>query len=76
MCGNSIRSGEGRVGYGSSSRNGRSLLRRKRAVKFVGYDSPELATLVSRTRSVAQWRVQSGGRVGMVIGEDAEEGGC
>jgi hypothetical protein len=44
--------------------------------KFVGYDSPELATLVSRTRSIAQWRVQSGGRIGMVIGEDAEEGGC
>lgn len=43
---------------------------------FSGYDSPELATLVSNTNKVATWRVQSGGRIGMVIGEDAVEGGC
>jgi hypothetical protein len=43
---------------------------------FSGYDSPELATLVSNTAKTATWDVQSGGRVGMVIGEDAVEGGC
>jgi hypothetical protein len=43
---------------------------------FSGYDSPELATLVSHTDSVATWRVKPGGRIGMVIGEDAVEGGC
>jgi hypothetical protein len=44
--------------------------------RFPGYDSPELATLLSHTDSVATWRVASGGRIGMVIGEDAVEGGC
>lgn len=44
--------------------------------RFAGYDSPEFATLVSNTEKVATWRVASGGRVGMVIGEDALEGGC
>jgi hypothetical protein len=44
--------------------------------RFSGYDSPELATLVSKTASTATWDVQSGGRIGMVIGEDAVEGGC
>jgi hypothetical protein len=44
--------------------------------RFSGYDSPELATLVSNTATTARWRVQSGGRIGMVIGEDAVEGGC
>jgi hypothetical protein len=44
--------------------------------QFSGYDSPELATLVSNTNKVATWNVQSGGRIGMVIGEDAVEGGC
>jgi hypothetical protein len=44
--------------------------------RFSGYDSPELATLVSFTPSTAVWDVQSGGRIGMVIGEDAIEGGC
>jgi hypothetical protein len=44
--------------------------------RFSGYDSPELATLVSHTDKVATWRVASGGRIGMVIGEDAVEGGC
>jgi hypothetical protein len=44
--------------------------------KFTGYDSPEAATLVSHTTSKALWSVRSGGRIGMVIGEDAVEGGC
>jgi hypothetical protein len=44
--------------------------------RFSGYDSPELATLVSFTDRTATWDVQSGGRIGMVIGEDAVEGGC
>jgi hypothetical protein len=44
--------------------------------RFSGYDSPELATLVSNTASTATWDVQAGGRIGMVIGEDAVEGGC
>jgi hypothetical protein len=43
---------------------------------FSGYDSPELANLVSRTTKVATWRVQAGGRIGMVVGEDAVQGGC
>ena len=44
--------------------------------RFTGYDSPQLATLVSHTNKVARWNVRSGGRIGMVIGEDAVEGGC
>jgi hypothetical protein len=44
--------------------------------RFTGYDSPELATLVRHTNKVATWDVRSGGRIGMVIGEDAVEGGC
>lgn len=44
--------------------------------RFTGYDSPEFATLLSNTEKVATWRVASGGRIGMVIGEDAVEGGC
>jgi hypothetical protein len=44
--------------------------------RFSGYDSPELATLLSNTASTAVWDVQAGGRIGMVIGEDAVEGGC
>lgn len=43
---------------------------------FAGYDSPEFANLLSHTEKVATWRVASGGRIGMVIGEDALEGGC
>jgi len=45
---------------------------------FNGYDSPELATLLSRSadNKSATWRVAAGGRIGMVIGEDAVEGGC
>lgn len=41
-----------------------------------GYDSPELATLVSSTATTATWSVPAGGRMGMVVGEDAVEGGC
>ena len=44
--------------------------------KFSGYDSPQLAELVSKTTKQSVWDVQSGGRIGMVIGEDAVEGGC
>ena len=43
--------------------------------RFGGYDSPELATLVSNTEKVASWQVADGERIGMVIGEDAVEGG-
>ena len=41
-----------------------------------GYDSPELATLVSHSAKTGTWDVAAGGRIGMVIGEDAVEGGC
>jgi hypothetical protein len=43
---------------------------------FSGYDSPQLAQLVTNTETRAVWNVQSGGRIGMVVGEDAVEGGC
>jgi hypothetical protein len=43
---------------------------------FSAYDSPELATLLSNTATQARWQVQSGGRIGFVVGEDAVEGGC
>jgi len=43
---------------------------------FSAYDSPELATLASHTATQSTWRVDSGGRVGFVVGEDAVEGGC
>lgn len=44
--------------------------------RFAGYDSPELATLVSNMEKVATWQVASGGRIGMVTGEDALVGRC
>lgn len=44
--------------------------------RFAGYDSPELATLISSTAKVATWQVPAGGRVGGVLGEDAIENGC
>jgi hypothetical protein len=44
--------------------------------RFSGYDSPEAATLVSFTARTATWNVAAGGRIGMVIGEDAIQGGC
>jgi hypothetical protein len=43
---------------------------------FSAYDSPELATLISNTARQSNWQVESGGRVGFVVGEDAVEGGC
>ena len=43
---------------------------------WTGYDSPELAVLDAFTAKTSDWTVQSGGRLGMVIGEDAVEGGC
>lgn len=47
---------------------------------FSGYDSPELATRLSPTAApfgkTNTWDVAAGGRMGMVIGEDAVEGGC
>lgn len=39
----------------------------------LGYDSPQDATLVSGSDITAVWSVQAGGRIGMVIGEDAVE---
>jgi hypothetical protein len=39
----------------------------------IGRESPELATLVSRTDTQSTWAVQSGGRMGGVFGEDAIE---
>jgi len=44
--------------------------------QFSFYDSPEAAALVSNTPTQATWDVQSGGRIGFVVGEDAVEGGC
>ena len=44
--------------------------------RFAGCDSPELASLVSNKEKVATWQVASGGRIGMVIGEDALVGDC
>lgn len=43
---------------------------------FSGYDSPQFASLIGNTDRRAVWNVRSGGRIGMVIGEDAVEGGC
>ena len=40
------------------------------------HDSPELAVLDAFTSKTSNWTVQSAGRVGLVIGEDAVEGGC
>lgn len=39
----------------------------------LGYDSPQSAKVVKSARTQAQWQVQSGGRVGAVLGEDALE---
>ena len=44
--------------------------------RFSAYDSPELATLLSKTARQSRWRVESGGRIGMDLGEDAVEDGC
>jgi hypothetical protein len=37
---------------------------------------PELVTLASNTATQSTWRVDSGGRIGFVVGEDTVEGGC
>ena len=39
----------------------------------LGYDSPEEAVLLSNTPTQSRWQVEDGGRIGMVIGEDAFE---
>lgn len=39
----------------------------------LGYDSPQTATFISGTNTRAIWSVQDGGRIGMVVGEDAVE---
>jgi hypothetical protein len=51
-----------RVNYGSDV-----------APSFVGRDSAQDATKISQTGGTAVWRVQSGGRMGAVLGEDAVE---
>jgi hypothetical protein len=40
---------------------------------FVGRDSPQVAARLSQLGGVSAWRVASGGRMGMVLGEDAVE---
>jgi hypothetical protein len=39
----------------------------------IGRESPQLASLVSRTATVSTWSVQAGGRMGAVFGEDATQ---
>jgi len=41
--------------------------------RFVGRDSPQQATKLSQFGRVSTWSVQSGGRMGQVMGEDAVE---
>lgn len=46
---------------------------------FPGYDSPEVATRLTPQNgqgTTSRWRVEAGGRMGMVVGEDAVENGC
>lgn len=40
---------------------------------FRGKDSPQVAKLVTQSETVSVWTVQSGGRMGGVLGEDAVE---
>ena len=40
---------------------------------ILGYDSPQDAELLANTPQQSRWLVQDGGRIGMVIGEDAFE---
>ena len=40
---------------------------------ILGYDSPQDAVLLANTPQQSRWRVEDGGRIGMVIGEDAFE---
>jgi hypothetical protein len=39
----------------------------------IGRESPQLASLVSRTATDSKWSVQAGGRMGAVFGEDATQ---
>jgi hypothetical protein len=39
----------------------------------IGRESPQLASLVSRTATASTWSVQAGGRMGAVFGEDATQ---
>ena len=41
--------------------------------RFVGRDSPQVATRLNQFGGLSTWRVASGGRMGMVFGEDAVE---
>ena len=43
---------------------------------FRGKDSPQVAKLLSQSETVSVWSVQSGGRLGGVLGEDAVEIGA
>lgn len=43
---------------------------------FRGKDSPQVARLLSQSETVSVWAVQSGGRLGGVLGEDAVEIGA
>ena len=43
------------------------------APRFVGRDSPQVATRVSQSGTTSVWSVASGGRMGQVMGEDATE---
>ena len=43
---------------------------------FRGKDSPQVAKLLSQSETVSVWTVQSGGRLGGVLGEDAVEIGA
>ena len=40
---------------------------------LIGKDSPMVATKLSQSATVTTWRVEAGGRLGMVLGEDAIE---
>jgi hypothetical protein len=44
-----------------------------RSDRFVGRDSPQMATRLSQSGRVSTWSVQSGGRMGQVMGGDATE---
>jgi hypothetical protein len=40
---------------------------------LIGKDSPMVATKLSQGSTTSTWRVEAGGRMGMVLGEDAVE---
>ena len=43
------------------------------SARFVGRDSAQMATRLSQLGKVTTWSVQSGGRMGQVMGEDATD---